>query len=104
MLQHGAPASTGRYSWPQEAARRARNAGATTVHLIEAGEVYARDKWACYLCAGLIDPALPPFHPDSKTVDHVVPLSRGGQHTMDNVRAAHLRCNSAKGNALVAAA
>jgi 5-methylcytosine-specific restriction endonuclease McrA len=29
-------------------------------------------------------------------VDHVVPLSKGGEHTMRNSRTAHLSCNSAK--------
>jgi 5-methylcytosine-specific restriction endonuclease McrA len=34
----------------------------------------------------------------SRSIDHVQPLSRGGSHTTDNVRLAHLRCNVAKGN------
>lgn len=30
------------------------------------------------------------------TIDHVIPLSRGGEHLPANVQAACLRCNSAK--------
>lgn len=30
------------------------------------------------------------------TVDHVVPLSKGGTHTWDNVQLAHMACNSKK--------
>lgn len=32
------------------------------------------------------------------TLDHVIPLSRGGKHTKDNVVPACLHCNSSKGN------
>jgi 5-methylcytosine-specific restriction endonuclease McrA len=30
--------------------------------------------------------------------DHVVPLTKGGSNTPDNVRLAHRGCNSSKGN------
>lgn len=38
-------------------------------------------------------------HPDAFTLDHLVPLSRGGD-LLDpaNARSAHRRCNSARGN------
>ncbi len=35
---------------------------------------------------------------DADSIDHVVPRSRGGGHTWDNVVAACRRCNLAKGN------
>jgi len=59
--------------------------------------VYKRDGFQCQLCgwtfkAGVVHP-----HPRSPTIDHVVPLSRGGLHTYDNVQAACLVCNSSKG-------
>lgn len=31
------------------------------------------------------------------SLDHIIPLSRGGHHTADNVQAAHLACNHRKG-------
>lgn len=41
-------------------------------------------------------------HPLSKSVDHVVPPSRGGAwFDRRNCRLAHLRCNSAKGDRLL---
>jgi len=30
------------------------------------------------------------------TIDHYVPLSKGGEETLDNLRLAHYRCNQAK--------
>lgn len=31
-------------------------------------------------------------------MDHVIPLTKGGNHELANVRLAHLRCNVSKGN------
>jgi hypothetical protein len=78
---------------------RARRYGVLT-EPVRREEVYARDAWTCGLCGTPIDPALAWPHPKSATMDHVVPLSRGGAHTYLNVQAAHLMCNSAKGSAL----
>jgi 5-methylcytosine-specific restriction endonuclease McrA len=49
-----------------------------------------RDGWWCYLCESTVEPA-------EATLDHVIPLVRGGTHTADNVAIAHLRCNQEKG-------
>ena len=38
---------------------------------------------------------------DGDSIDHVVPRSRGGTHTWENVVAACRRCNLAKGSRLV---
>jgi 5-methylcytosine-specific restriction endonuclease McrA len=35
------------------------------------------------------------------SIEHVVPLSKGGLHSWDNVRLAHRKCNNAKRNALL---
>lgn len=34
-------------------------------------------------------------------LDHVIPLSRGGAHSEDNIRVTHARCNLKKGTKLV---
>lgn len=36
-------------------------------------------------------------NPLSASLDHVVPLAWGGEHTAANVQLAHLKCNVAKG-------
>lgn len=64
---------------------------------IERLVVGERDGWVCWLCEELVDPALSYPDPKSLSVDHVVPLSRGGSHTYANVRAAHLDCNVKRG-------
>jgi len=34
----------------------------------------------------------------SASLDHIFPLSLGGDHVRENVHAAHLRCNISKNN------
>jgi 5-methylcytosine-specific restriction endonuclease McrA len=54
------------------------------------GAVFARDAWTCQYCGAA-----------AENLDHVVPRSRGGTHTWDNVVAACRRCNSRKENRLI---
>ena len=51
--------------------------------------VFARDGWVCQYCGNA-----------AENVDHVMPKSRGGGHSWDNVVAACRRCNSRKENRL----
>ena len=37
-------------------------------------------------------------HMKYPSIDHVLPLSKGGTHTWDNIKLAHISCNSWKGN------
>ncbi len=55
----------------------------------------------CWLCGQRIDYSLPAGHPDSFTVDHVKPrsLCPEGAEDYANLAAAHMRCNSSRGNA-----
>lgn len=57
-----------------------------------------RDDWRCGLCAALIDPDVKPPDPRCLSIDHIVPISQGGEHSYRNVRAAHKICNSRRGN------
>jgi 5-methylcytosine-specific restriction endonuclease McrA len=68
--------------------------------------VMARDKGICHICGGKVN--ISDHTHDERgfficgsnypTIDHVLPLSRGGGHTWDNVRLSHHLCNSVKGN------
>lgn len=63
---------------------------------IDPQRVYERDGWICGLCSVAVDPALAYPDPYSASLDHIMPLSRGGHHTYANVQLAHLWCNVAK--------
>ena len=56
-------------------------------------EIAKRDDWVCGICGCLVDPSLAYPAPASGSIDHVVPLSRGGADTRANVQLAHLGCN-----------
>lgn len=76
---------------------RARKQDATVERFIPA-EVFERDGWLCGLCHGPIDPTLAYPDPMSVSLDHVLPLSRGGEHSRSNTQASHLTCNLRKYN------
>lgn len=75
--------------------RRARKKGAF-VETVRRAVIYARDGWVCQLCGEPV-PKVPYPDPLSPSLDHVIPLIRGGKHAPDNVQLAHLRCNLRKG-------
>jgi 5-methylcytosine-specific restriction endonuclease McrA len=57
-----------------------------------------RDNYICGICHDPVDMMLE--YPDrmSPSIDHIIPLSKGGTHTASNVQLAHWLCNTAKGN------
>lgn len=75
-----------------DARRRARKRGAT-VERFKHQEIFDRDNWRCGICGESIDSALKYPDPMSVSLDHIVPLARGGDHSRENTRASHLRCN-----------
>jgi 5-methylcytosine-specific restriction endonuclease McrA len=68
----------------------------TSVEKFGEADVRERHGDDCYLCERTIDYALPWPDPASPSMDHIVPLSLGGTHTLDNVAMTHLRCNNKK--------
>ena len=74
--------------------RRARVLGSPTAPYSDL-DIFERDAWTCGLCSGRIDRLLPRGR-WSASVDHVIPVARGGADTPENVQAAHLGCNSRK--------
>ncbi|WP_431728579.1 HNH endonuclease [Verrucosispora sp. TAA-831] len=75
--------------------RRARLRGSQAEKFTKAS-IFVRDGWRCGICGRKIRRSLEHPHPLSASLDHIVPLSRGGRHSRDNVRATHLRCNLKK--------
>lgn len=62
-------------------------------------KVMQRDHGICQICGKPVDltsrigGGVGRLYP---TIDHIIPLSKGGGHTWDNVRLAHMVCNSIK--------
>lgn len=69
--------------------------------------LYKRDKGICYICGGKCDFddnykvnghfTVGPSYP---SIDHLIPLARGGMHAWDNVKLAHHLCNTKKSDIL----
>ena len=61
----------------------------------------ARDNGVCQICGKPTDDCdisnghIGRMYP---TLDHIIPLSKGGTHTWDNVQLAHMHCNAGKCN------
>ncbi len=79
-----------------DARRRALVQQARTDEVFAPLDIHVRDGWTCQLCHEPIDRAIAWPHPKSPSIDHIVPLSRGGAHALSNVQSAHLGCNSSK--------
>lgn len=59
-------------------------------------KLFGRDSGICYLCGGacdwddMTDGNAGDSYP---SIDHVLPLAKGGTHTWDNIKLAHRKCN-----------
>jgi 5-methylcytosine-specific restriction endonuclease McrA len=58
--------------------------------------IYQRDRWVCQLCRKPVARGKAVPHPKAPTIDHIVPLARGGTHEPANVQLAHYHCNTIK--------
>lgn len=76
--------------------RRARRMNAF-VEKVSIEVLAERDGCRCGICGGVVDMNLAYPDPLSRSLDHVVPLSKGGAHSYANTQLAHLRCNVSKG-------
>jgi 5-methylcytosine-specific restriction endonuclease McrA len=63
-------------------------------------EIAERDGFICYLCSGVVDMSLPRVSRWGATLDHVIPVSKGGKDTADNLKLAHWICNNRKSDSL----
>jgi 5-methylcytosine-specific restriction endonuclease McrA len=63
-------------------------------HLI----LFELHNWICWVCRGPINRRLRFPNYSAATVEHIVPLCKGGTHTWDNVAPSHARCNFEKGD------
>lgn len=70
---------------------------------ISLDKLIKRDKSICKLCGDKIDKNAYEMQGDTfiakgtyPSIDHIIPVSKGGTHTWDNVQLAHCKCNSDK--------
>lgn len=89
----------------REITRRAKIKSALVDSDITLDKLLRRDGYICHICGGMCDKS--DFVKTDKafiagnnypSIDHVVPLAKGGLHSWDNVKIAHRMCNSLKGD------
>lgn len=73
----------------QEHLRRARRTGVQIVETVMPNVVFERDGGICGICREVV------FEQD-RTIDHIIPISKGGEHSYANTQLAHRRCNEVK--------
>lgn len=71
-----------------DARRSAWRKGASTER-VSYEAILERDGYHCHICGGDV-------LPDDVHFDHVIPLSKGGAHSEDNIRVSHSTCNLRK--------
>lgn len=84
----------------KDKAKRARKLGATVEKFTDK-EIFERDLWICQICFKKVNRRLRYPNPLCASLDHIIPLSKGGSHSRQNCCLAHLRCNVSKQNRCV---
>ena len=62
-------------------------------------DLYERDQGICQICGLPVHPYKGCDNSWDGTIDHIIPLSVGGKHCMENCQLSHRICNSLKGQA-----
>lgn len=86
-----------RLYWQEKNRRRraAKRGGASEPYTLT--EIAERDGHRCALCGDPVPMDVKVPEALAPTIDHIVPVVRGGDDTKANVQLAHFRCNSVKG-------
>lgn len=92
----------------KEARRREKIQSALVDKDITVMGLFKRDAGVCYLCGRRCNAEDYVMNGETfiagdwyPSIDHVIPLAKGGKHSWDNVRLAHRRCNSLKSDKIV---
>lgn len=81
----------------KEKVRRHRKRGAVVTEIVDPFLVFDRDGWRCQICKVKTPRSLRGTHePRAPELDHIIPLSRGGEHSYRNTQCACRRCNRTK--------
>lgn len=91
----------------REMRRRVKISNALVDKSITLKRLFRRDKGKCQICGGYCDYSDFTIKDGAfivgekyPSIDHIVPLSKGGVHSWENVQLAHWWCNTKKGNSI----
>lgn len=65
-----------------------------TIEKVDYSEILKRDGCICHICGKPVDK-------NDIHFDHVIPLSKGGNHSMNNIKVSHSHCNLVKSNKIL---
>ena len=68
------------------------------IEKVEPMKVFERDNWICKLCNHPVSKLMDKRLVDIASLDHIIPISKGGEHSYANTQLAHVSCNIRKGN------
>ena len=57
--------------------------------------VFKKDNWTCRMCSTKVQ-KVNIYANDAAELDHIIPISKGGTHTLDNVQTLCRQCNQFK--------
>lgn len=75
---------------PDREARRRRRVAQQAIRKTKSA-IIARDGFLCGLCRTPVDP-------QDLSIDHIIPITRGGTDHGESLQVAHRLCNARKGN------
>lgn len=67
---------------------------------VNIAEIFARDNNTCQICGIQTSRENGQFSHEYPTIDHIIPISKGGHHVASNLQCACRRCNMSKGSKL----
>lgn len=78
----------------EDSSRRKALKLSLTVGEVNYQVIVKRDNRTCHICGEKIPR-------DQLHFDHIIPLSKGGSHSQDNIACAHKKCNLSKGSKII---
>lgn len=77
-------------------AAKARRRGCRKVSFVAARLIWKRDQGLCGICGDPVKVAVSPNHPKALEFDHIIPISKGGAHVVENLQLSCRSCNGWK--------
>lgn len=82
-------------------ARKAKQRG-VTVERVDPIKVFERDGWVCHLCHKVtLKDQRGTLHSRAPELDHIIPISKGGEHSYANTACSCRRCNAEKSDKII---